>query len=311
MKIILIKTFSILILTGCQDIFDKDISGEIIKLNAPTDSLISTELSYTFWWSEIEGAKGYKIQIVEGNFDNIINLVIDSTIYTGKFHYTFSKPGNYQWRVKAFNNASETPYSIHTLIIDSSLVLSGQQVILITPSGGSYLNTTNVFFDWYPVVNATAYRLEIYNNTWGTTLAVPSQVISFDSVSVDLSEGTYVWGIQAINSFSASNFTTNSFMIDTTKPATPVLINPTNNQQIPNASINFSWSISTDNGSPIFDSIYIAGDSLFNNIIVKEQGNNMSYTDSLGLGTFYWRVKAFDRAGNESNYSSYNKLIIY
>ena len=100
-------------------------------------------------------------------------------------------------------------------------------------------------------------------------------------------------------------------MIDTTKPATPVLINPTNNQQIPNASINFSWSISTDNGSPIFDSIYIAGDSLFNNIIVKEQGNNMSYTDSLGLGTFYWRVKAFDRAGNESNYSSYNKLIIY
>ena len=72
-------------------------------------------------------------------------------------------PGNYQWRVKALNDATETPWSVRNLTIDSTLDLSNQTILLNLPTANDTTNSLNKDFSWQPLFNASQYQIEIWS----------------------------------------------------------------------------------------------------------------------------------------------------
>ena len=57
-------TLIVLTLIGCEDIFEADLSGEVVVIIAPKDGLQTEIQPNTFWWEAVEGAEGYNLQIV-------------------------------------------------------------------------------------------------------------------------------------------------------------------------------------------------------------------------------------------------------
>ena len=111
--------FLILSFYSCIDIFEKDISDKKIELLAPADNTSTTETSNKFWWSGMDGALWYELQVVTPQFSGITSLKLDTTIENNYFQFSL-QPGVYHWRVRALNGSSTTEFTTNSLTISSS-----------------------------------------------------------------------------------------------------------------------------------------------------------------------------------------------
>ncbi|GIK68919.1 MAG: hypothetical protein BroJett020_02140 [Bacteroidota bacterium] len=298
-------------LTACTDIFEKNLEKQTVILLSPANNLQTELSSHTFWWEEIKQARNYNLQVVKGSFAQVQALVLDTHIVDEKFSFVL-QPGIYQWRVRAYNNGSSTAFSTFTLQIDSTYDLSQQQVVLIAPSNNFITNNPLPTFQWYELYNANTYRFEIHTTNWSGSLAESPQLLSGGSYTpaLALPEGTYEWGVQALNNTSASPFSTRTLVIDTTSPGIPMLVSPLTNAILPNALFTFTWNRAVDNGSTLTDSLSIYADTNLTNLVKAVYSVTTSYADSLGTGNYFWRVRTFDAAGNKSGYSLVRKFTI-
>lgn len=302
-----------LLLVSCKDFIEEDISRDTITLNAPANNLQTVILTHTFWWDDLKGAENYKIQIVEGSFSSTIKLVLDSTVTLNKFNFTLY-PGQFQWRVKGMNNGSETIYTTFTLTIDSTNDITTQTVVLDSPSDNYYSNTGIVTLRWNSIYLADNYLLDIRENSWsGNSLAgFPVSSINTEYNAI-LNDGTYEWGVQAENSVTNTftGFTKRIITIDTEVPDTVALVLPIHNAILGDSTNSYSWSYPTiDSGTPLIDSIYFYSDISGSVLLKSGKGLSANYSDSLGVGTFYWRVRLIDAAGNTGNFSTMRKFTI-
>jgi len=301
-------SLTMIFLPSCKDIIEDDLEGKNVVLTAPKDCLKTEALTQVFWWEEVEGALKYNFQIVSPSFTNVQELVIDSNTIKTQYQFTLH-PGTYQWRVRAFNGSSTTLYTTYNLIIDSTANLSSQQVVLITPTNGFATTQTSLTFKWYELYNANDYRFELHSPDWEGELVYNPEIIDGTELTLTLTEGSYMWGVQAQNSSSSSMFTTRSLIIDLTNPSTPQLISPANADTITDSSINFSWTRGSNSGSSISDSLYVASDSTFTNLKLNTYLTDTTYTwTSAVTGTYFWKVKSIDAAGNKSAFSSKYKF---
>ncbi len=113
----------IIILIGCSDVVEvEDISGQRVELLAPADSITTIDTTLVFRWSNLTSADSYRIQIAQPNFENAVQVVIDSVITdsasTSPSINTTLSPNEYQWRVKAMNSAYETGYHTRSFTIN-------------------------------------------------------------------------------------------------------------------------------------------------------------------------------------------------
>lgn len=296
------------LLLSCEDIFEKNLKKENVEILAPYSGLETNISTITFWWNKLDGATGYNLQIVTPTFSNIIKLVLDTNITTNKF--TFSMiPGSYQWRVKAYNNSSETDYVTYSLTIDSTANLTQQTIVLVSPSNHDTTNITAFTFKWDTLYNADDYRFEIWTPDFSGTQLL-SLTLETDSLHYTLSEGAYEWGVRGQNSSTNTQYSKRSLYIDLTNPNTPALLTPSNSAILNDTIIYFSWSRGTVTGSGIKDSLYIYTDSSMVHIKRQKYLSAAYYSDSLGLGSYWWRVRSIDAAGNYSNYSLLRKFKI-
>jgi len=297
----------LVLITGCEDVFEKNISSDRVVLLSPPDSLISTLVYQNFWWQEVTGADYYTLQIVSPSFANIIQLFADTTLYSNKFNYSLL-PGTYEWRVKAVNFGYETPYTINRLIIYSTPDISHQTIRLIVPPDLDTSNQTILFFDWEGLYNADNYNFQLYFKD----VEVISQLVAEDSVTHSLMEGdgSYTWKVRGQNSTSNTPYSSRSIYLDTQAPGTPQLVAPAANATLPDTIITFIWNRPPHEGSSIRDSLVIATDSLLTFPVITVFLPYTNYQDSLGKGIFFWRVRSIDKAGNHSEYTVIRKLII-
>jgi len=110
---------ALLILGGCNIIFEDDLSEEIISINMPVDGTVTLDPSQLFWWEILDGAIGYNLQIVKGTFENPSYLVVDTSAASDKIHFDLL-PGDYEWRINGWNTYSETDYVYQLLTIEDS-----------------------------------------------------------------------------------------------------------------------------------------------------------------------------------------------
>ena len=90
----------------------------------------------------------------------------------------------------------------------------------------------------------------------------------------------------------------------------PVLVSPNNNDILPDTTNTLYWDRGTITGSTIKDSLFIYSDTSMVNLVRGIYTANTSYSDSLGVSDYYWRVLSIDAAGNRSAYSPLRKFTI-
>ncbi|HNU34433.1 MAG TPA: hypothetical protein PKN75_12675 [Bacteroidia bacterium] len=294
----------IIAIISCKDVFEEDLEGKIVKIISPPDSLRTSQVLQTFWWEEIEESESYRIQIVKGTFNFPLEFVSDSLVYGDKFSKSLL-PGDYQWRIRPENTTSFGSFITRTLFIDSTLDLSNQTVLLVSPANNFVTNNSSLTFEWQKLYNATEYRFQLIDI--GNGSVIEDEVTTNDTISFSLVEGDYQWQVRAQNNISLSNYSSRLFTIDQTAPATPYNLLPFNNSFINNGDTLF-WSADS---SSIGDSIYISTDTLFiSPSPLKLYTTNNFYPVNLSSAAYFWKVKSLDAANNESSFSATQKFIV-
>jgi len=104
-----------------------------------------------------------------------------------------------------------------------------------------------------------------------------------------------------------------SITLDTTPPSTPTLSSPTNGSRV-NPRPTFVWTASSDSTSGVSSYILeIDTSPTFDSSNLKRyEVATTSYQipQNLSLGTWYWRVRARDKAGNLGSFSIVYKIVV-
>ncbi len=196
--------------------------------------------------------------------------------------------------------------------------ISDQTVMILAPIEGSVLEDNAVNFNWEPVGEATGYQIQIATPNFGNaTQLVLDSIMEVDTLGYvttrmgqSLFNGNYEWRIRAFNSDYETPYTVNAFQVngdedlDLTPPNTPQLVAPTNGASQTETTLDFSWTREDVPGTAERDSIFIYSDESLSALVTKSLGANKTFSTTVAEGTFYWYVKAYDAAGNESSAST-------
>lgn len=169
---------------------------------------------------------------------------------------------------------------------------------LLEPRRNLLTNNSQPAFSWTIVRNARAYEIVIAMDE-NFSQIVLSQVMdrpSFSS-SISFTDGIYFWKIRAYNpdllpgKYSAAQ----AFIVDKTPPSPPTVTSPANNSsaakrpwlQWSSASDTIQFQVEVDNRSDFINPEFRG---IANNLYIR--------AENLSKGTYFWRIKAKDSAGN-------------
>lgn len=307
----------LILVYSCDDIIEEDITDDNITVQYPLNNQQIESNVVNFQWQELKGADDYRVQVYSTNQ----NMMLDTLVNKTSFTYALN-PGTYQWRVRGENFAYETPYTFpmsFTLITTDDL--TNQQVVLLYPGAGAYTKLNSLTFSWTDVTAASHYNYQLIDVTNGNALIHEVSEITGTSYTLPTGiitqDAQYTWKVKAMNTENDTEtpYASRNFYVDTTAPNIPLNTTPLNNAELPvNDAVDFGWTVASDSGpvtSSISYSIQIAQDLNFATIINTGNSNSPSYQYTFTLaGTYYWRIRATDQAGNVSSYSAPYKITI-
>lgn len=302
---------------SCEDIIEEDITNDNITTLYPksNEEIISNVVN--FQWNKLKGADNYRLQVYSSNQ----NIVLDSLVNNTNFTYALV-PGSYQWRVRGENFAYETAYTFPLpFTVKQTSDLTNQQVQLLFPNPGIYSKNKALTFSWSPVSASKFYVFQLVNVTNGNLLVHQQDNLNATSYTlageIITEDAQYLWRVKAVNdeNQTETQYSSRNFYIDTTAPNQPQNTLPQNDNHTKiNEPVSFEWSIPQDNGnanSTFTYTIQIATNENFTTIVHTDTTTNPSYEYAFtSLNTYFWRVKATDKAGNESNYGDFYKITI-
>jgi hypothetical protein len=150
-----------------------------------------------------------------------------------------------------------------------------------------------------------AYHIQIAHDSKFKVIEFQDDVIDLTTYSppILLPEGKYYWRVMAKNSaFDGAYSEARIIIIDLTKPAAPKLNAPADGAEV-YGTPNFTWSVPT--GAKKFDFQFdidpFFSDPYAANFLTKA---NHKPFPIMPADTYYWRVKAYDSAGNPSDWST-------
>jgi hypothetical protein len=272
-------------------------------LSKPANAAVVTGTPAFAWLASTTAVK-YQFQ-----YDNNINFA--SPTYTSAELTTLSitpptiAPGAYSWRVRAKDAAGNWSAwsAAWTVTIQPAIPLAPT---LTTPINALVTNNTTPTFSWTAVAYGNTYQLEISNTA---TFAVKLRsftgaagILTYTSTA--LPAGTYYWHARAMNVKNAAGpwSAVRSFTIDLTPPAAPVLSKPVAGAQVTGTPA-FAWLASTTATKYQFQ---YDDSASFNspNYTSAELATLTLTPPAMSAGTYSWRVRAKDTAGNWSVWST-------
>jgi len=270
-------------------------------------------------WSNVTDASGvtYSVQVSISN--TFATTVVNVSGLTSSAYTVASAlaDGTYYWRVKTVDGAgNESDWTaIWSFLVDTVVGLP----TLLVPANGAKINNNTPTLDWTDVTDPSGvtYRLQVSTTSTFTSLLVSQTSLTasqFTLTTALASGGTYYWRAKAVDGAGNDSGWTAawSFYVDTTAPVAPALSSPSNGARTNNSTPTFSWSSVTD-PSGVTYSIQVSTSNTFATTVVDVSGlASTTYTPSVPLadGTYYWRVRAVDGAGNNSAWSAVRNLII-
>jgi len=226
--------------------------------------------------------------------------------------------GIWYWRVGAKDNTGNVGdnSASRSFRVD---VTKPQAPALAWPANGENENDNTPTLDWNSVSdNSTPvlYRCYVDNNSDFSSVERDSGWISATEYTAPaLAEGVWYWKVGAKDNASnvGDNSASRSFRVDTTPPGKLTLASPENNKLDNSLSQTFKWAQPPENSLPLTYHIQIDNEASFTSPYVRENmgvGENSYIYSFTSAGTYYWRVRAKDNAGNWGAWSDNFKLAI-
>jgi hypothetical protein len=293
---------------SCDEIVnEKDISSQVVNILAPTNNAQFNSTSVTFSWDKLADATEYRIQIAKPNFSNATEIILDTKITESNLTQQLNV-GTYEWRIKALNGSSETQYVTRSFTVVSNTNFADNIVVLQTPINNYKTNSPSQNLSWSSIIGATSYQVQVFDNS--NTLILDTNTTN-SNYNYSFPEGSFTWKVRASNGSAQTLYTSRSILTDYTNPNVAVLNTPTNGATVGSGSIVFNWTRIPITGSAEFDTIFVYSDSGLSTLVLQENASSQSITLSsiTNPGTYYWRVKSFDEAGNSSSFSTVKTFI--
>lgn len=298
---ILVYIILLFTIISCEEVLLEENLGDIIMESiSPSQNAVIVSNAVQFSWEHqrIYDTIQYHLQIATPSFE-APQLIID-TIVNHRQHTQSLNDGNYAWRVRAENNATFSAYSSIVNFTVQTTDLSQATVVLSSPSGSFITNSSPIEFHWENISGANLYRFELLNGSGSFYQTTTSQ----NQISVqffDDEDGSYTWRVRAEDDFVHSSYSERSFLLDRGSPNRPLLSSPENNESQSTGEKIFEWQRTPISRSIEFDSLYIAANSNFTQGLQKFKSETRTKNVVLNnTGTYFWKVKSFDEAGNES-----------
>jgi len=213
-------------------------------------------------------------------------------IETGQYNlspYTWLVPAVSYTTCRVSVEAVDLLGNIGTDMSNSNFTISGG----LSPSEGSYVNTTTPTFTWTAIDGATSYTVLVDGVERGAGIANTTFPLN---VLYALTEGAHTWTLQAIGGrFGVViSETLVHFTVDLTNPA--VILNSFTSSAVAGVEITISGTVS-DNY--LIDKAEISFDNKATWSEMTLSGTNIEYKKSFATpGTYTINARVTDRAGN-------------
>ncbi|MFC3197341.1 hypothetical protein ACFOET_06930 [Parapedobacter deserti] len=295
---------------ACSEFFEKSITDDSIVLLSPGADAETNTYLVNFLWEPLDHALQYRLQLASPSFDSAALFHADTTLEKTMFSTTL-QPGRYEWRVRGLNGSSGTAYTTRAFTIHEA-ALSMQTVLQVSPQDNFITSQRKLEMEWQGIFSAKSYRLQVDSNAFADedNLLLDRSVAGTSFAYDVLDEARHQWRVRAENDTAQSRWSmVRSFIHDRTPPLPPALTAPANNVQV-NRPVSLQWNASQD---AAFYRLYVyRSDSTLLSAHFPLRLETTSYAFDAGTRgeRILWRVRATDRAGNESGYSDWRSFVI-
>ncbi|MEM2480691.1 MAG: hypothetical protein QXG14_01475 [Candidatus Hadarchaeales archaeon] len=246
----------------------------------------------------------YRVEISVSKYFEEENIVWASWVSENQIETPFLPDNVYHWRVLARDNAGNNGlYSAVRKFRVDTLPPAAPQ--LSSPENDSWV-TSSLTLRWSDVPeNSLPVRYNVliaYDPSF--TLIVENVWILENRLDVTLEEGTYWWKVRACDNAGNSSGWSQiwRFRCDNTPPSKVQLVSPENLSFLPEGSITFKWQSATDEGSGVSHYWF----QLWRGELLAYENQEVvenSLTVQIEAGSYRWRVRSVDVAGNLGQWS--------
>ncbi len=288
---------------------------------APADG--ATVDSFELQWDPVAGASSYDVQVTKQQYnftsgELVVNSPTASTAYVPDLSETQSNgiaPGQYWWRVRpVVDGVLGTWSAVDTFTLQAPTVTSS----VPTLSSDTVASTTALtpILSWTPVTGAEVYRVDIatdsqFNNIVFSDLTTNTAWAMRSPLPDNEVNGGYYWRVVW---GSNANSDDPNYMVDETLVPTATFTKQTQPtvgtaaSGVVTASPLFTWSDIPGAGEY---QLQVSRDEQFADSSTESMtafGLGTWWNDAQGSpltsGTWYWRVRPMDEAGNSLTYNS-------
>jgi hypothetical protein len=277
--------------------------------------------------SSTDGPVGSKVTVIGSGFEagqavtvdyDDLRVAIDTADNNGDFSTTFdippSKSGSH---VVTISDGTTTKLIAFTVESDPPDTPDA-----LMPSNGS-VTRAEAYLDWHDVTDTSlpvVYSLQIASDQNFSSLVLGKEGLAISEYTLSGEEKllavaqqvTYYWRVKAIDSAGNESEWSLPWKFYVNPPPVPLLLQPAPDSRA-EEPVKFDWQTVTSLSEPVTYNLQVATDLNFTTIFLEENGLvDSGYLleeeeDELELEreiTYYWRVKAVDGAGNESEWST-------
>jgi hypothetical protein len=279
-------------------------------LNAPTGTVPYCEVDITVDGTDVVA---YKYKLDNGTWSaetpvatHIILSCSDNPLSDGPHTlYVIGRDTAVNWQLEANATTASwtvaTPEPVATLSGQPTGIVSYKQAFIDVDGEDDYGQ------------EVVSFRYKLDGGDWSSETAAGIDAIVLSGLSDGL-HTVYVIGKNCAGNWQAeASATTAGWTVDTTPPPAPTLLTPANNAQTNQKTVALDWSDVSD-PSGVSYQVQIDTDSNFGPPYWEaiELTASAYTTRALDDGTYYWRVRAWDRAAppNKGNWSAVSSFII-
>jgi PGF-pre-PGF domain-containing protein len=276
-------------------------------LISPENDSYVRDATLEFSWSTVSGARNYRFLFADNpDFSSPMRNVILT-----ESRYTMSLPadGRYYWKVASRDSVGNQAYSQTWIVtVDNRAPMAPS---LLSPADGENVNDNTPLLTWGAALDN--FGIENYE-IWidGSLSRVVTDNARTSENAPELAYGLHRWRVRVFDHAGNENSSPEySFFVDTVPPPQPSKLAPTNGEATTSNMVTFRWSSVSDRGFPAACyELWVDDDPEFGSPSILENVVANSRTREVADGRYFWRVRAYDSAGNASSFENSWSLLV-